>query len=50
MIGLAARYEPYELITMNEVCEKFELLALLTQTNVDNLNCSEAFDIADFFE
>ena len=44
---LAAIYQPYELITLNEVCEKFNLLALVTQTNIDNLNCSQAFDIAD---
>ena len=44
---LASLYEPYELITPNEVCENFDLLALVTETNIDNLNCSQAFDIAD---
>ena len=44
---LAAIYQPYELITLNEVCEYFQLLALVTETNTDNLNCSQAFDTAD---
>ena len=44
---LAAMYEPYELITLDEVCDNFELLAVVTQTNVDNLTCVQAFDIAD---
>ena len=44
---LAATYEPYELITLNEVCENFGLLTIIIETNIDNLNCSQAFDFAD---
>ena len=44
---LAAIYPPKELITLNEVCEYFQLLALVSETDTQNLNCSQAFDIAD---
>ena len=43
---LAAIYPPYELITLNEICENFGVLSLLTETEI-NLNCSQAFNIAD---
>ena len=44
---LGGLYEPYELVTISEICEHFDVLDSLL-TNVDeNSNCTQVFDMAD---